>query len=64
MAAFTRDHFDDPALVYERREARTCMGCIFEHKVLFKGEPGSTVVKVCSKGNRYGQRCKRYQERQ
>jgi len=50
----------DPAMVYERKEARTCKGCRHLNKFTFAGTP----MEVCEKGSKTLKRCKNYKERE
>lgn len=55
MKARPADHYGDPAIAFERDEARTCKGCAWEHHL--------SGVPRCGKGNKHGKRCKDYKER-
>jgi hypothetical protein len=49
-----RHRYGDPLEVLIREESRTCKGCIFTATVFDK--------RICTKGRRYGARCKQYEE--
>ena len=55
MAA--RSAYDDPARIYEKQEARTCKGCVWED------ERPQSKIKFCANSRPYGKRCHAYKER-
>lgn len=59
LNAGSRGMARNPALIYEREEGRTCVGCIHESRIAV----GVGWVPHCSIGKRYGRRCFRYDER-
>jgi len=50
----------DPAIVYERMEARTCKGCTHKLVLIVLGDK----LEACSKGKKKMVRCKLYREKE
>jgi hypothetical protein len=56
--------YGDPQKVAERRQARSCHGCIHEAALYFAENSLSwEIVKYCGKGRRYGKQCGLYQSK-
>ena len=53
-----RFEFDDPAKVYERKEAATCKGCVHEQQYTIAGQR----MMLCDKHRPHGKKCKLYKE--
>ena len=53
MTIFEQRHYRDPLDVLLAAESMTCKGCIHA-KIMFE-------KKYCSKGKKFGKRCKKYE---
>lgn len=58
--------FRDPAEVYERNEARSCKGCIWEKTARLMGTTHTVCTKLLPGGKRrnHGKRCQNYGEKE
>ena len=56
--------YGDPQKVAERRQAKSCHGCVHEAALYFAENNLSwEIVKYCGKGRRYGKQCGLYQSK-
>lgn len=59
-----RWEYGDPQKVLERRQAKSCHGCVHEAALYFAENNLSwEVVKYCAKGRRHGKQCGLYQSK-
>jgi len=57
--------YRDPAEVYERNEARSCKGCMWEKSARLMGTTHTVCTNLLPGGKRrnYGKRCQSYGEK-
>jgi hypothetical protein len=56
--------YGDPQKVAERRQAKSCHGCVHEAALYFAENSLSwEIVKYCGKGRRYGKQCGLYRSK-
>ena len=59
-----RWEYGDPQSVAERRQAKSCHGCVHEAALYFAENSLSwEIVKYCGKGRRHGKQCGLYQSK-
>jgi hypothetical protein len=59
-----RWEYGDPQRVAERRQAKSCDGCVHEAALYFAENSLSwEIVKYCGKGRRHGKQCGLYQSK-